>query len=883
MSGDKDKVGSGALGGKPAIKTVVGVPVIPADRPSDSAPTHQLPAQRAEDELPTVMDMKAISKADADQVLSSRPPGVVGALAPRGTPAAAPVKTPPLAADMFPGLPRPGRPGESDPKTRAGVAPQPGVATKGRSTLLLDGSAPPVVPAAANDAPPIVVPAQGAMPPKAVTQPPPWTSGAASASPRVPPAGAPMRAPEPSVEEISVSMLLPPDASQETLSNAAEELSGSLLIEDAPGGGPPIVTTPRPPGSIQPTRTPSVKPPLPKGASVKPPIPSHPPPVPSHAPPVPSHAPAVPSHVPASPGLVAPAGSHVPVPAPSPAPAPAQMHTMLGMPQLPQATPPPSVPILEPPAAPAPPPEPPARFDADGLPMPPDFVTAGVPPLKPEPVSAPPPALPPTAATGADAPMHGLPAPLAPATGDVELNELPRSGFDRTLQKTREVTRDLGRRVARMLERLGPFWRERVVPAWNAHVVPAYRNLQTKLPPGTPKWFLPAVAGAGLLVGVGLVGLLVALFRGPEKDDRPRPSASTSTPVPSLSAAAATTSPAAVSAPAGAPCTVRGTPHVVGPNAVVGAGVEVSVSGGEVAIGFAPNDRDALGVRVDGVTLAAGAIARAHAKDPIRRVTPVFAHGAMSLVVDTDRSGDKLEGRRTVRGASTIQLGETADNHLAWARVGGPPAGTLWSLDTGASIDALRGSIDGSGDPTIALAFRSNGAIWMGTIAGTGGLASGGPLSHINGQGTTVGSPAVAISNSTVMVAWADRPSNDAAWKIRLARFGAGAAPDSATEFTPPPGGKGPPFMSPALAPVPGGRFLLVWSEGPASAHAVRAVTIAGDGSPLGAPLELSADGSNAGQPQAAVNDAGDGVVAFLESGVSGFEVAASSVACGRP
>ena len=138
VSVEKDKSEPGALGSKPAAKTVVGVPAIPPDQPSDAALTKELPP--LDDELPTAHDMKAVSATDAERVLSERVPGVAGAVSPRSP--AAGIKTPPLSGDLFRGLARPaaGHPMETETKTRAGVAPQPGMAPKGRSTLLLDGA-----------------------------------------------------------------------------------------------------------------------------------------------------------------------------------------------------------------------------------------------------------------------------------------------------------------------------------------------------------------------------------------------------------------------------------------------------------------------------------------------------------------------------------------------------------------------------------------------------------------------------------------------------------------------------------------------------------------------------------------------------------------------
>jgi len=60
----------------------------------------------------------------------------------------------------------------------------------------------------------------------------------------------------------------------------------------------------------------------------------------------------------------------------------------------------------------------------------------------------------------------------------------------------------------------------------------------------------------------------------------------------------------------------------------------------------------------------------------------------------------------------------------------------------------------------------------------------------------------------------------------------------------------------------------------------VRALTLASDGTALGDPLTISAEGVNAGQAQAAVTADGHGVVAFLASNGAGFEVVANAVQC---
>lgn len=87
--------------------------------------------------------------------------------------------------------------------------------------------------------------------------------------------------------------------------------------------------------------------------------------------------------------------------------------------------------------------------------------------------------------------------------------------------------------------------------------------------------------------------------------------------------------------------------------------------------------------------------------------------------------------------------------------------------------------------------------------------------------------------------------------------------------------------MSPSIAPLPGGRFLLVWTEGPASGHDVRALTVSSDGTAVGAPLAVSTPGGNAGQGQAAVTASGEGAVGFLSASGERFEVAATPIDCG--
>jgi hypothetical protein len=322
---------------------------------------------------------------------------------------------------------------------------------------------------------------------------------------------------------------------------------------------------------------------------------------------------------------------------------------------------------------------------------------------------------------------------------------------------------------------------------------------------------------------------------------------------------------------------------VVAPSAVVAAGVEARPLGDSVALGFATSEHDAAAVRLDADTVLAGS-ATGHSDGAIRRVRPVLAgKGGLGLSLDADSPGDRIHGRRTLPVDPPLQAGATGSD-LVWARPGGLAAGKLWS--PGGSLedlDALRAASETSGGATTTvLGFRRGNAIWVGAAVGTDALAPKGPLSHVDGLGAAIGSPAVAIEEGIVMIAWADRVSPESPWHLRMTHVKAGDPPGEPVTFTPPPGGPGGNAMSPGLAALPGGRFLLVWTEGPVSQQRVRGVTLTLAGQPIGEALEISTKGVNSGQAQAAVaaSARARGVVAFLQTSRDGFEVAVTPIAC---
>jgi hypothetical protein len=361
---------------------------------------------------------------------------------------------------------------------------------------------------------------------------------------------------------------------------------------------------------------------------------------------------------------------------------------------------------------------------------------------------------------------------------------------------------------------------------------------------------------------------------GPSSSAPPKPSASSVAPPAATSAAPP---PPAASGPVLGDCSVTGEAKPLGWRAVVASGIEAAPASGGIALGFASGPRDGMALVIDPSTLATTSSARARAAGDVKRVTPATSAGKLVAMADVDRKGDKLANRRSVGTPTPIDIG-VADGQLVWAPHGKDSWAPLFPLDGDTSIEALRGA-PLAGDKGVIVAFRKAGAVWVGVAKGDAVLTPEGALARIPGLGQ-VGSPAIASSGDTVVVAWADRASAEASWQIRWTSFKAGGSPSEPKTLALPDGGLGGQAMSPSVFGLGGGRFLIAWTEGPVSNHQVRAITMGSDGLPSGSVLAISPQGTNAGQPQIGVGPDGRGVVAFLSSKGKGYELQATSITC---
>lgn len=419
------------------------------------------------------------------------------------------------------------------------------------------------------------------------------------------------------------------------------------------------------------------------------------------------------------------------------------------------------------------------------------------------------------------------------------------------------------------------------------------------------KFVLPVFAVLGGLLAITILAGIVTLVRsiagGKDDKDDPKKLATSSTAsatTTTSSATAATTATASATAttsssasaivtppPADKPaaagaydtCKMQGSTHVVAPRAMVAVGVEVGSTPQGHLVGFASTFKEAMGVLLDPTSMGATATEKAVSPDIIKRVVPGVSGGKVVPAVDSDKRGDVMTHRRASSNLA-VDMG-VAEGHLVWAPRLGQSHAKLFKLPGNEPIEALR-VVPLQNEKGYAFAFRQGSNVIFGAARGEAMLAPAGELRVVAGLGKVVGSPAIAVSDDTIMVAWADRAAPADPWTIRLSHAKVGEGGEITSIFSTPSGGAGGKTMAPALAPLGGKKYLLAWTEGPAKSNQVRATVIGADGAPTGEAMLLSPAGTNAGQAQVAVGEGGKAVAAFLAERGKRYEVTAVSLLC---
>jgi hypothetical protein len=297
----------------------------------------------------------------------------------------------------------------------------------------------------------------------------------------------------------------------------------------------------------------------------------------------------------------------------------------------------------------------------------------------------------------------------------------------------------------------------------------------------------------------------------------------------------------------------------------------VATKGGALAIGYARDAKEAMGIQVD---LATGEVKKPFddkGADEIERVMPTSG-GEFRVV----RVGAlKLQSAVEVPAATPFAVG-LANGAVALAS---PPAGApvqLWPVAGEEGLGAA--AIHATGDRGFALTFRRGGAVWGGFIGAD--RKARGELVKVTGSGGAVGKPSGAWNGREVAVVFADRPEGSSRYEIRIGHAPAGSIPTVTAVIPLPRGGPGGDAFAPDIAGLDDGRWVLMWTEGASGSRAVRAQTLAPDFRPLGDPIALSPPAGNFGQGVTGVVG-GHVATVFLSKGSSSYELWGAVLQCG--
>lgn len=398
-------------------------------------------------------------------------------------------------------------------------------------------------------------------------------------------------------------------------------------------------------------------------------------------------------------------------------------------------------------------------------------------------------------------------------------------------------------------------------PQWQA---PMQQQVAWAPPPKKSK--LPLVIGIFLvlgLLGAAVVGVALFVLKPWEKE-APKPVATATTP--------AVETPSAPPASTAA-CTIEKKGERVAKSAVVSVPVAIATApgGSLVAVGFADSATGATGVTIDAKSLETKEpFSRAGTKNVVG-VVPLVHSG--TLAFEVDRQGGELAEQRTVDAKQPFVIGQTPEGFSRVVQNGRPEA--IWPDAAGEKTTEPRvATVEGQGH---VVTFRRGTEIRVGWLKEDGTKKTG--LSTVSAGGSRVGTPNIAAGEHGVLVSFAARESDGSPWSVRIAAGKPGALPSKAEAFSLPAGGPGGEAISPTAAALPGGRWLLQWTEGKAGSRKVRAQTLGADLKPLGDAFTLSPENVEAGQ--GAIGVAGDHAVAtYLVKSATGYELWASSLAC---
>jgi hypothetical protein len=331
----------------------------------------------------------------------------------------------------------------------------------------------------------------------------------------------------------------------------------------------------------------------------------------------------------------------------------------------------------------------------------------------------------------------------------------------------------------------------------------------------------------------------------------------------------------------GGPCKVQGPGALVESSVSISAGVEALAVADTFALGFTKaNNKEAIVADMDPGSWRPRKSTKSSDNGTILRVVPDERGADFQPLVDgRKKDGDLLRDRMLVSGAFPFDMA-TRGGNLVWGHRGKADTKELWELPAGVTkgLSAVRSAPFGR-DERIFVAKLEN-RLLLGRLRMNPEPEARGHLEAVESAAATLGTPTIAVSGDTVMIAYPEKFLPGDPWRIRLARWKPGVGCPVPSTFVPPRGGLGVHTMAPSLAALPQGGFLLAWTEGPVGNHQVRAQAIGLEGEPDGPALEISRASVNAGQSSVAVGPSGIAGVAYFEGINESYKLMAVPLRC---
>jgi hypothetical protein len=301
----------------------------------------------------------------------------------------------------------------------------------------------------------------------------------------------------------------------------------------------------------------------------------------------------------------------------------------------------------------------------------------------------------------------------------------------------------------------------------------------------------------------------------------------------------------------------------------------LALTTGKVAIGYAKSDDEAVGIEI---TPSTGQVDEDYvdkAQSEIARVTPT----GKGFFISTVEPPGSLRSLIPISAEKPFYLG-ISEKHIAISDQPSGVATRIWPL----ADDPPPGGFHvlTMNNRSIVVALRTGPSRQRKVLAGMIGADRKAVTNLVNvpGSGGQASEPMLGSNGREVAVVFADQAGESGPLKVRIGHAPIGKIPGATTVFETPGGGPGGDANHPAIAGLPDGRWVMMWTEGSSGFRAVRAQTFGSNFTAVGDPIVLSPPSGNFGQGMLGV--VGNYVsVVFVQRGRSTYELWGSVLQCG--